>query len=98
MAELSLKDLIKAVSNMDSNSGVSQSIYVIEECSELIKELMKKERRKENKTNIINEACDVLTMVFVLLDQYGVSEAYIKEQISFKCKRALDRYANDGEV
>ena len=38
----SLEKAIKAVSEMDISSGVSQSVYVIEECSELIKELMKK--------------------------------------------------------
>lgn len=37
----SLEKAIKAVSEMDISSGVSQSVYVIEECSELIKELMK---------------------------------------------------------
>lgn len=38
-----LEKAIKAVSEMDVQSGVPQSVYVIEECSELIKELMKKQ-------------------------------------------------------
>ena len=51
----SLKNAISAVANLDSTSGVPQSVYVVEECSELIKEcselikiLMKKHRKKGN--------------------------------------------------
>ena len=40
----SIEKAIKAISEMDIQSGVSQDVYVIEECSELIKELMKKQR------------------------------------------------------
>lgn len=67
----SLEKAIKAVSEMDISSGVSQSVYVIEECSELIKELMKKQRGKGSEKDILAEACDVLTTTFVLLTQYG---------------------------
>lgn len=38
----SLKKAIAAVAKLDSTSGVPQSVYVAEECSELVKELMKK--------------------------------------------------------
>lgn len=89
---------IKAVSEMDISSGVSQSVYVIEECSELIKELMKKQRGKGSEKDILAEACDVLTTTFVLLTQYGVSRDYVKNQILYKCNRALERYHKNGEV
>lgn len=96
---MTLKEAIQAVSEMDSKSGVSQSIYVIEECSELIKELTKKERRKViDASSIIDEACDVLTTIFVLLHQYDVSEIDVKNQILFKCNRALERFQLNGEV
>lgn len=65
----SMKKAIKAVSKMDSQSGVLQSVYVIEECSELIKELMKQQRGKGSEKDILAEASDVLTTVFVLLTQ-----------------------------
>lgn len=96
--ENSVEDAVKAVSEMDNQSGVSQSVYVIEECSELAKELMKKQRGKGSEQNIVAEACDVLTTVFVLLTQYGVSREYVKGQILYKCNRALDRYNKTGEV
>lgn len=40
----------------------------------------------------------MLTTVFVLLSQYGVSRIYVKDQILYKCKRALERYNKTGEV
>lgn len=93
-----LEKAIKAVSVMDASSGVSQSVYVVEECSELIKELMKQKRGKGSEEDILAEACDVLTTVFVLLSQYGVSRIYVKDQILYKCNRALERYNKTGEV
>lgn len=78
-----LEKAIKAVSEMDVQSGVSQSVYVIEESSE---------------KDILAEACDVLTTTFVMLTQYGVSRDYVKAQILYKCNRALERYRKTGEV
>lgn len=94
----SVKNAIKAISEMDNKSGIPQSVYVIEECSELIKELMKQQRGKGSEKDILAEASDVLTTVFVLLTQYGVTEDFIKEQILYKCNRALERYSRNGEV
>ena len=34
----------------------------------------------------------------VLLTQYGVSRDYVKNQILYKCNRALERYHKNGEV
>jgi len=36
-----LEKIIQAASKMDDQSGIEQSVYVVEECSELVKELMK---------------------------------------------------------
>lgn len=89
-----LEKAIKAVSAMDTKSGASQSVYVIEECSELTKQ----QRGKGSEKDILAEACDVLTTVFVLLSQYGVSRIYVRDQILYKCNRALERYNKTGEV
>ncbi len=93
-----VENAIKAVSEMDSQSGVAQSVYVIEECSELIKELMKQRRGKSCEKDIVAEACDVLTTVFVMLMQCGVTADFVKDQILYKCSRAIERYRNNGEV
>ena len=101
----SLKNAISAVAKLDSTSGVPQSVYVVEECSELIKEcselikmLMKKHRKKGNDAEIIDEDCDVLTTILVMLHQYGVDEQTIRQNIIAKCSRALERYENSGEL
>lgn len=94
----SVEKALKAISEINIQSGVSHSVYVIEECSELIKELMKKQRGKGSEKDILAEACDVLTTTFVLLTQYGVSKDYVKAQILYKCNRALERYHKNGEV
>lgn len=98
LSDPKLEKAIKAVSVMDASSGVSQSVYVIEECSELIKELTKQQRGKGSEKDILAEACDVLTTIFVLLSYYDVSKIYIKDQILYKCNRALVRHSKTGEI
>lgn len=93
-----MRNAIAAMAQMDNTSGLNQSVIVVEECSELIKELMKKERKKGNNQLIIEEACDVLAAVFVLLYQYGASEDNIRSNIFHKYNRALARYNNTGEL
>ncbi len=94
----SLKEAIHSVSQIHAETGAKQDVYVIEECSELIKELMKKQRGKGVDANIIAEACDVLGTTCILLYEYGVSPEFVKEQILYKCNRALERYKQSGEV
>lgn len=93
-----LEKAIKAVSEMDAKSGVSQNIYVVKECSELITELAKRQCGKVSEKDILAEACDVLTAVFVLLSQYGVSRIYVKDQILHNCNRALERCNKTDEI
>lgn len=94
----SIKKAITAVDKMNSTFGIPQGVYVVEECSELTKELMKEQRKKGNDFSIINEACDVLTTVFVLLHHYGISEQDVTQRILVKCNRALERYEKSGEM
>ena len=94
----SFMDLIDAVGRMDNSSGVPQDIYVMEECSELIKELTKKQRGKGDQEKIFDEACDVLVTVFVMLRCSGVSGDDVRSRIMYKCRRALARHAENGEV
>ena len=99
-------ELISEVSKMDTTSGVSQNIYIIEECSELIKELSdmikiltKNERHKDDiEKNIFEEACDVLTTIFVMFHRKGIEPCLVKDQIERNCKNALQRYSQNKEV
>ncbi len=92
-----LKEAIKKIAEIDSQADISQSIYVIEECSELIKELTKSERGEVNKDAIIEEACDVLLTVLVLLTRYEVPYESIKDHIVYKAARTI-RIAEQLEV
>lgn len=93
-----LKQHIDSLISINLKSGVSQGTYVAEECSELIKELMKQNRGKGNSDNIVAESCDVITTILVMLREMGVPESLIKDQIKSKCERAVARYENSGEV
>jgi len=93
-----LKFAICAMSAVDAKTGAGQDTYVIEECSELIKELTKKRRGKGNDSAIVDEACDVLTTVMVLLHDLGVSEKQVIDNIVFKCSKAIGRFNDTGEI
>lgn len=95
---IDVRTAIHAMTAVDSRSGVGQDTYVIEECSELIKELTKRRRGKGNDSDIIDEACDVLTTVLVLLHSMDVKEQTVCDKIVSKCRRAIDRYYENGEV
>lgn len=89
-------ELLNDLCRINENSGIPQEIYVIEECSELLKELSKKARGKENVDSIIEELCDVVCTTLILLYKFKISDQYIQNQVTFKMKRAIDR-ADDGE-
>lgn len=83
-----LRSAIDKVAEMNAQD---QDIYVIEECSELIKELAKIRRGQADAKDIFEEACDVLATVLVLLYDLNVSEKDIFDQIMFKLNRAILR-------
>lgn len=93
-----VREAVKSVGDVTLKlSKIPQAIFTIEECSELIKELTKRERGKGSADSLVDEACDVLTSVFILLSQIGVSENEVKDKILFKCNRALNRMNQAGE-
>lgn len=81
----------------EDKSNIPQSVFVIEECSELIKELTKGRRGKGSEKDVLAEACDVLTSVFVLLRLMHASEDYILDSIIYKCNRAVERFNETGK-
>lgn len=83
---------------MDAREGIPISVYVMEECAELIKELTKQQRRKGSEDAIFSEACGVPATVFMLLRHAGVSEEDVREKILSTCDRALSRYKKTGEM
>lgn len=75
-----------------------QPVYVIEECSELIKELTKSLRQKGNEQNIVDESIDILTTIFVMLKRMNVKPEYVENRIIGSIERAAKRLDTDNEL
>lgn len=71
-------------------NGVEQDVFVLEEMSELQKELMKHRRGKKNRDEIVDESVDVLLTIFILLQVYGATEDEVKKIMDFKLNRLRD--------
>ena len=95
--EKKTEDLLCEICMIDNKTGMRRGVYVTEECSELIKELMKLERGKGEISKITEEGCDVLVTVYSLLLSFGVSFEDIDKMIQLKAERAVLRYLNNGE-
>lgn len=70
----------------------------IEEMSELIKELLKNRRGKENRSMIADEMADVYIMLEQLKFIFGINETELKVNAEFKIQRLKNRIGgNDGD-
>lgn len=70
----------------------------IEEMSELIKELLKNRRGKENRSMIADEMADVYIMLEQLKFIFGINEIELKVNAEFKIQRLKNRIGgNDGD-
>lgn len=99
MNEKELNELfIDPILNINRQAGISQTIYVMEECSELIKAITKRERHKGSDIEIIEEACDVIAATLILLRELGVEQNEIKSRALYKWNRSINRYEKDGEI
>ena len=68
----------------------AQDIFVLEEMSELQKELMKHRRGKDNRNEIIDECVDVILTLNVLLRAYNATEVEVTNLINYKLNRLRD--------
>lgn len=82
-----MTEILKYLAN---RNGFEQDVFVLEEMSELQKELMKHRRGKENRNEIVDECTDVLLTIFILLEVYNASEEEIKTLMDFKLNRLRD--------
>lgn len=92
-----LKCKIAQLHDLHNKMQVGDDVFVIEECGELAKELMKCHRAKGSKEHVVEEACDVLTTVLTLLYGLDVRDTVIANEINLKVNRAVDRYMTTGE-
>lgn len=75
---------------LDEKKHNAREPYVIEKCSELIKELIKEQRGQNRTFEIAEEACNVLLTVMTMLYQRGFRTEQIMSIIEAKCLRAID--------
>ena len=66
------------INYLAEKNGFDQDIFVLEEMSELQKELTKRLRGKNNINDIIEEGADVLLTSLILLRAYGYLEKEVK--------------------
>lgn len=95
----------RAVSKIIDTYGIEPQVdMAIEECSELIKALLKYRRKQYGNgvfcqdslsADIIDEIADVSIMLEQLKIIYGFSEKKVEERIEFKLNRQMERILND---
>lgn len=74
--------------NHELNGSDISKYYFIEESAELIKELTKSMRGKENRAELIKELSDVYYTLSMLVQEYSVTDEEINKNIRFKEDRA----------
>lgn len=80
-----------------AKNPVPQEIYVLEECSELVKEISKKLRSKGSDAEIKSEACDVIAALLVQLRELGMGWPEMLERVIYKYGRAIERVEKNEE-
>ena len=77
-----MKDLVNyVINNFDQKN---QDLILIEEMSELTKELLKKRREKDNWDELIEEMSHVYISLEVVKTLYGISDKDIQKQVDLK--------------
>ena len=75
----------KSVDNFDKKN---QDLILIEEMSELTKELLKRRRGYDNNCEVAEEMTHVLTSLYVVKEIFGITDANIEMEATKK----LDKY------
>ena len=73
----------------------TQSIVVMEECSELIQAISKELRGKSDKKHLAEEMADVYICLELLKQMYEIENSDLQEWINVKQKRALERMGSE---
>lgn len=93
-----LKDCISDVAKWNRKKHVDQGNLIIEECSELIKEVAKCRRGMGDFEHLLEECYDVLTTISVLFYLNDIPEERVLCGMSGKCVRTLTRYEETGQA
>ena len=87
--EKSFEEKIRLLLN--SKSGTENKAIIIEELSELQKEITKDIRKKLNKEHLLEEIADVIIVLHMAKEIYNISESELDKVINKKMERNLSR-------
>lgn len=98
MFDEELKELAKELvnGNYGCEKPVSQSVYILEEMSELSKEILKYQRSKGDPDHLREEMADVLCTILTYAVDMRVNVDDLRPIIVKKLKRGIDRLT-EGE-
>lgn len=96
MSDVTLESLIERVADINTRAKgpahVAQDTLIIEECSELVKELCKLRRNIGDPDLIIEECCDVLCTIYVYFKILNIRKGDVDEIMTRKMLRTIGRY------
>lgn len=76
---------------LNSQSDIENKAIIIEELSELQKEITKDIRKKLNKEHLLEEIADVIIVLHMAKEIYNISESELEEWVNKKMERNLKR-------
>lgn len=76
---------------LNSKSNTENKAIIIEELSELQKEITKDIRKKLNKEHLLEEMADVVIVLHMAKEIYNISESELDKVINKKMERNLSR-------
>lgn len=76
---------------LNSKSDIENKAIIIEELSELQKEVTKDIREKFNRDNFLEEMADVVIVLHMAKEIYNISENELEKAINKKMERNLKR-------
>ena len=76
---------------LNSQSDIENKAIIIEELSELQKEITKDIRKKLNKEHLLEEIADVIIVLHMAKEIYNISESELEEWVNKKIERNLKR-------
>ena len=87
--KITFDDKVKLLLNSKSNT--ENKAIIIEELSELQKEVTKDIRKKFNRDNFLEEMADVVIVLHMAKEIYNISESELDKVINKKMERNLSR-------
>lgn len=88
-SKITFDDKVKLLLNSKSNT--ENKAIIIEELSELQKEITKDIRKKLNKEHLLEEMADVVIVLHMAKEIYNISESELDKVINKKMERNLSR-------